>query len=67
MNVQRLAYLLGGGLFVGGCVALYRGGIWADENQQAGSVWLWLVPLLGIVVIVAARIILSRRRGSSRR
>lgn len=40
-------------LVVGGCVALYLGGIWADENQTGGMPALWLIPLAGLVVAVA--------------
>jgi len=66
MTLPRIAYVLGLLLLIGGAVGLYAGGMWADEYQQAGPAWLWLIPLAGIGIIVAGALIQSRARASER-
>lgn len=60
MTVPRIAYIVGLILIVGGAIGLYAGGIWADEHQEAGPVGLWLIPLTGIVLIIAGAVLQAR-------
>ncbi|MFT3859909.1 hypothetical protein [Micropruina sp.] len=50
MKAFRMMVVTGLVLVVGGAIALYAGGLWADENGTAGIPALWLIPLAGLAL-----------------
>lgn len=64
MTIPRIAYLFGLALVIGGAIGLYAGGMWADEYQQAGPAWLWLIPLTGVGLILAGMVLQARSHRS---
>ncbi|MFT4215824.1 MAG: hypothetical protein QM619_01375 [Micropruina sp.] len=50
MKTFRMMVVTGMVLVFGGGVALYAGGLWADQNASAGNPALWLIPLVGLAI-----------------
>lgn len=57
----RTLIIAGAVVLFAGLVAVYVGGIQADETQTTGNAALWLIPAVGVAVLLAG--IIKRQTG----